>query len=329
MNKIVFCEECRNDVSYIVEEKEMIGTIRGKDYLYLGKEATCANCGSYVDVDEISEYNLKALYDVYRKENNIISLEKIREIPDKYAIGKRPLSILLGWGEHTFTRYCDGDMPTRQYSKILERLYEEPSFYLNILEENKELLPSFHAYKKSLKATNTLIDGAVKDEKMDMIVSYLLNQCEDITPLALQKTLYYVQGFYYAFYKKFLFNSDCEAWVHGPVYKDVYVKYADYHFDPISKAKNFDVSVFNAEEKVVLDSVVRNICCYSGKVLEEFTHNESPWLDTRMDLNNEQSSNRVIDKKLIGNYFLSVKQRYGMNVPKDIILYTKDIFESL
>ena len=45
---------------------------------------------------------------------------------------------------------------------------------------------------------------------------YLLYKCEDITPLALQKALYYVQGFYYAFEGRFLFDEDCEAWVHGP-----------------------------------------------------------------------------------------------------------------
>ena len=70
--RTVFCEECRNDVEYIVEEKEMVGTIRGTQYHYVGKEAKCAECGAYVDVEEISEANLKALYDVYRQENGIV-----------------------------------------------------------------------------------------------------------------------------------------------------------------------------------------------------------------------------------------------------------------
>jgi len=64
-------------------------------------------------------------------------LEKILEIPQKYNIGKRPISLLLGWGEMTFTRYCDGDMPTKQYSDVLQRIYDDPAFYLSLLEENK------------------------------------------------------------------------------------------------------------------------------------------------------------------------------------------------
>lgn len=45
-------------------------------------------CGVYVDVEDISEYNLKALYDVYSKEKVIVSLEKIQAISKRYAIGK-------------------------------------------------------------------------------------------------------------------------------------------------------------------------------------------------------------------------------------------------
>lgn len=328
--RVVFCEECRDEVSYTVEEKEMTGTIRGVQYHYVGREAKCANCGAYVDVEEISGSNLKALYDVYRKENGIVSLEKIRAIPERYDIGKRPLSILLGWGEHTFTRYADGDIPTRQYSETLNRLFDDPAYYLSILEENKGRLISQQTYEKSYKAVTALIgNNGMLDGKISEVVAYLLNQCEDITPLALQKSLYYIQGFFYAFFKQYIFVEDCEAWAHGPVYRDIYAKYSDYHFDPISKVESFDSSIFTAQEKAVLDSVIRNICCYSGKILEDFTHNESPWINTRGDLPDGASSNKIIDKQMIGDYFMKIKEQYGMNSPRDIQSYTKAVFASL
>ena len=113
--KKVFCEECRNDVDYVIATTPMTGSIREKEYSYIGKEAHCAECGSHIYVAEISDANLRALYDVYRQGNGIIALDQIREIPVKYAIGKRPLSLLLGWGEQTFSRYYDGDTPTKQY----------------------------------------------------------------------------------------------------------------------------------------------------------------------------------------------------------------------
>ncbi len=331
MNKgTVFCEECRKYTSYTVEEKEMSGTIRGSIYHYIGKEAKCTDCGAFVDVEEIGEANLKALYDVYRKENGIVSLEKIQSLSKRYDIGKRPLSILLGWGEHTFTRYADGDIPTREYSETLNRLFEDPEYYLKVLEENKERLSSRQTYEKSRKAVEALLsDTNASDEKISLVIAYLLNQCEDITPMALQKALYYIQGFFYAFYGKFIFEEDCEAWTHGPVYRDIYSRYADYRFDPISKIEAFDSSVFTTQEKAVIDSVIRYFCCYSGKVLEAFTHNESPWIDTRGDLPDGMGSERIMEKQIIGEYFVKIKEQYGMNSPRDIQRYAKDIFAGL
>lgn len=325
--KKVFCEECRNDVDYVVADAQMKGSIRGKKYSYVGKEAYCAECGSHIYVAEISDTNLRALYDVYRQANGIIALATIREIPMKYAIGKRPLSLLLGWGEQTFSRYYDGDMPTKQYSDILVRIYNEPLFYSELLESNKGQLKSSLAYEKSRRAVDALLSSDVPaDSKISLVIQYLLNQCEDITPLALQKALYYIQGFYYAFYQTFLFAEDCQAWVHGPVYRDIYFRYKDYQFDPIEKAENFDGDVFTSGEKAVYDSVIDNLCCYSGKVLERFTHNETPWLTTRGELPVTAPSDRIIKKELIGNYFSMVKAKYNMLGPSDIREYAQAMF---
>jgi uncharacterized phage-associated protein len=183
-------------------------------------------------------------------------------------------------------------------------------------------------YEKSKKATLELL-GRVQStkSKVDEVIDYLLYQCEDITPLALQKALYYVQGLYFVFMGNFLFEDDCEAWVHGPVYRDIYNRYSGYRFDPIASEKGFDVSVFTDEEKTIIDSVVQYFCCYSGKMLEYFTHSEMPWLKTRGDLPSEAHSNRIIRKEMIAEYFMAVKEKYKMLVPDDVANYAKVVFE--
>ena len=135
----------------------MVGKIKGAEYHYTGKEARCIGCNTQIYVSEINDSNLKALYDVYRKENGIVSLEVILAIPEKYAIGKRPFSLLLGWGEQSFSRYCDGDMPTKQYSEILTRIYEDPSYYAELLEAGKVNLKSQVSYEKSRKTVDELL----------------------------------------------------------------------------------------------------------------------------------------------------------------------------
>lgn len=323
--KKVFCEECRDDVDYSVVEKKLEGKIKNVEYTYIGHEAVCVECGSNLYVPEIIDSNLKSLYDVYRKENNIVSLDTILAIPEKYFIGKRPLSLLLGWGEQTFSRYIDGDIPTKQYSDILQQIYDNPSYYLEILESNKSNLPTVSAYEKSKNAVNRLLTEN-DTQKIDIVIQYLLSQCEDITPLALQKILYYIQGFYYAFYNNFIFEEDCEAWVHGPVYRDIYNRYSHYRFDHIKGDSKFDTVVFSTQEKAIIDSIIRHFACYSGKVLESFTHTELPWLLTRGDLPETESSDKVIEKNLIGDYFSKVKSKYEMLNPNDIMSYTQVMF---
>ena len=243
----VFCEECRSDVEFTVVNESMNGTVKGEKYTYLGKAAHCNDCGSEVYVSEVNDYNLRVLYDMYREKHSIISLDSVLKIPGKYAIGKRPISLLLGWGELTFSRYCDGDVPTKQYSDILQKIYADPEYYCKILEENKGNLKTESAYKKSRKAVDKLLNNIISEEsKIDFAIEYLLNQCEDITPLALQKALYYIQGFYYAFNRTFLFSEDCQAWIHGPVYRDIYFRYKDYKFDPIKFSNEVDDSIFSS-----------------------------------------------------------------------------------
>jgi len=150
-NNATFCENCRQDVSYSVTKKATVSSFKGEDVEFEETAALCNQCGSAVFVGDIMDSNLKALYDAYRVKHGIISLEQICEMPVKYSIGKRPLSLLFGWGELTFTRYCDGDMPTKQYADTLARAYNDPAYYLSILEDKKDIIKPL-TYKKSKSA---------------------------------------------------------------------------------------------------------------------------------------------------------------------------------
>ncbi len=325
-NKTTFCENCREDVNYSIKEERITQAFKGEDIQFATSVAFCDKCGSEVFVAELHDGNLVSLYDTYRLQSDIPTVDEIRVIPVKYAIGKRPLSLLLGWGELTFTRYCDGDMPTKQYAVILKRLYNEPEYFLSVLEEKKDVI-SASSYRKSKDAVKALLGLRRENEsKIERTVKYILSQCDDITNLALQKSLYFVQGFYAAFHDAFLFEEDCEAWVHGPVYREIYQRYAQYGFDAIGGEFGYDDYGFTSDEKVLIDSVIKCFCCYSGKTLERFTHVETPWLQTRGDLLPDVPSNRVIDKDLIGAYFTAVKNKYVMLTPADISAYSTDMF---
>ncbi len=53
----------------------------------------------------------------------------------------------------------------------------------------------------------------------------------------LQKLLYFIQGVYSALYGRPIFEEDCRAWVHGPVYPEVYELFRDFKYNPIDYAR--------------------------------------------------------------------------------------------
>ena len=112
----------------------------------IAKEAYCMN-GNEIFVSDIRDHNLAALDEAYIEKEGLISVPEIQLILDRYNIGKRPLSLLLGWGEGTLTRYLDGDIPTRQYSDTLKRLLDDSEYMKEVLEQNKDRITDV-AYRR-------------------------------------------------------------------------------------------------------------------------------------------------------------------------------------
>jgi putative zinc finger/helix-turn-helix YgiT family protein len=336
---MTYCETCHRSQPYRIERKTETITLKVTVCEFMADRPTCTVCGNEVYVGEIEDRNQKALYDAYRVKNDIISLERIQGIPEKYDIGKRPLSRALGLGELTYTRYLEGAIPNRANSDLLKRADEDPEFYLSLLESNREKLDSDAAFQKSMRAVHALIATANSDGKelfgsgivtkvgIARVADYLVKRTGDMSNMALQKALYYVQGFSYAFQDKPMFSEDCEAWIYGPVYRSVYNQFRLYGYDSIPSEGEPDVTGFSELERSIMDSVSQHFGCYTGNVLLRFTHNELPWMTSRNGLGVEEKSEAVIPKETIRAYFLSVKESFRMLNPGDISAYARHQFE--
>ena len=317
-----YCEHCDKDVECNIVEKYEVMNIFGSEASILTKRAYCPHCHNELWVGELHDFNLAQREAAWRRQNGYLSIQQLEELLTKYNIGKRPFSLALGLGEQTFTNYLNGNIPKKATQQLLSRVYNNPSFYLELVEQNKNLLNDV-TLKKTVSAAINLIN---RNEKslLFLYATYILAKCGDITPLQLQKMLYYTQACSIIFYNKFAFTDECEAWVHGPVYRNVYEKYKDYKYDAIPQP--LKVPELMSQETTILDLVIEYFGKYSGKVLENFTHKELPWLRAREGLSENESSNRIIDNNLIFSYFTDVKNKYNIVSLPDIQLYINNLW---
>jgi len=304
--------------------------VRGLEFEYSAERAYCNECGSEIFIPELHDQNLKKIDNVYREKAEIIKVSEINNIVNQYNTGKRPLSLLLGWGETTLTRYLDGDIPSKSYSETLKKVKVDYKYMRQLAKKNKDKV-SDKAYNSLMDEIQSLQQNDLKTErKIDNVIKYFLKKLGEITPLALQKLLYYSQGFYKTFYDDYLFDDDCEAWVHGPVYKDIYFKYRDFGYNPIEDGKlEFENLNLTEAEEELLDSIIDNFGCYSAKTLEKMTHSERPWRLTKKDFKSEEKSNEVIRKDLIEEYFKDVYEKYAMLNIEDISDYSEQLFNKI
>ena len=321
-----FCVECRKEVGYEFVEKKINHMIKEKNYEFKITTAVCKECGEEMDVEGIMDLNIKEIDEQYRKVENIVSIDDIKTLMDIYCIGKAPLSLALGFGEITITRYLLGQVPSIAYSDIMKQVLQHPDVMKECLNRNRDKIGET-AYKKSMNAANELSDLLNVSEKMLSTISYMFEKISEITPLALQKLLYYIQGLYMIKYNKPLFDEDCQAWIHGPVYKEVYDMFKSFQYNPIDD-KRFILlrdrfKELDNDEKEVIDLVVDTFGMYSGKVLEEITHKEKPWINARRGNYVYENSNEIINKSDIKDYFESVLNEFDINTHDGINKYIK------
>ena len=322
-----FCFGCRKETGYTIRREQSVYCIKGKEYAFNVLKAVCEECGEEVNLPGLMDSNAKLIDEQYRELENLVSIEDINTLMEVYNIGKAPLSLALGFGEITITRYLKGQYPSVEYSNIIRKALSDVDFMINCLENNKAKVGDT-AFKKSWSAAMNLKE-IVKSvsEKMLITISYIFEKTGEITPLALQKILYYIQGIFLVNYDRPLFSEECQAWVHGPVYEEVYDIFKGFKYNPIED-KRFVVfrdryRKLTDEEKEIIDMVINTFGMYSGKALESITHKEVPWADAYDGDNVCGYTNAPITKDAIRGYFKSISQDYDLRSEDGLKEYIK------
>lgn len=142
------------------------------------------------------------------------------------------------------------------------------------------------------------------------VADFILLKAKDscCTPKKLQKLLYYTQAWSLVLRdEKKLFDNDIEAWLHGPVIRDIYTKYRDYSYHCISKEKTILTDLDLQEDEIkLIENVWNAYGKYDADFLEMRTHIEDPWIEARKGVSEESSSKNIISIETMKCYYTKV-----------------------
>lgn len=303
-----YCYNCDELVEFIIQPKKQSIDIKGINIDFMAEVAFCKHCNEEIYINELEDKIVNTANEIYREKKNIIKISEIEFLLKKYQIGKKPLSKLLGWGESTISRYLDGLTPNIEYSNKLKSLFDSMKMK-DLLTKNKGSITEI-AFKKAINSISIPNEKSIN--KILQIADCFIKKSEEtITPLKLQKLLYYFHAWCLVFYKQ-IFEEEFEAWMYGPVLPTIYYYYKDYGSSSI-KSTNCCSTIEDKNILNLINAVYLAYGKYEAIFLKELTHKEKPWQETRGSMDEEERSNKIIENSSIKKYYLEEKERYKIN----------------
>lgn len=147
--------------------------------------------------------------------------------------------------------------------------------------------------------------------ELNQVINWFLSK-QSMSPKKLQKLLYYAYSWGLVFLnddkdnlENTLFDAEFEAWVHGPVIRKVYGRYASKGFQTIKKIelKNMELP---EDIEDILEQVYGAYGEFNGNQLESLTHSEQPWQEARQGLLPMDSSTKLLNKITIFNFYANM-----------------------
>ncbi len=161
----------------------------------------------------------------------------------------------------------------------------------------------------------------------------MLTKGLSVSPLKLQKLLYYQQSWHMVYFGKenTLFDEVPHAWINGPVYPVIYHEYKDKVPGMCDHLKIKDFVPEGSNTTVIINSLVtkmgltaeeielteRVIMLYGSKTQNQLiflTHSEKPWSEQRKGMSPYEYSDKEMSIDTMYNYY---KERYDHNRAKN------------
>lgn len=128
---------------------------------------------------------------------------------------------------------------------------------------------------------------------------------DSITPLKLQKLVYYAQAWHVTIFGTPLFGERVEAWSHGPVVRELWERFRGIGKDTSIPLEGMVIDRIELpfDTLRLLNEVNQIYGEHSGSYLEKLTHSEDPWINARGGIPFHQCSSAEITLNSMKSYY--------------------------
>lgn len=138
------------------------------------------------------------------------------------------------------------------------------------------------------------------------VAKYILSEIGEISTMKLQKLCYYSYVENLIKNNTPLFHEKFEAWVNGPVCRDLWNIHKGKFYITKSEIQNNLLSKTGLceDDKNIINNVIEEYSSLSGAQLSEKTHKEQPWIDAiRGDTASVKNTRHIISDDSIKKFY--------------------------
>ena len=315
-HRVHYCDHCDRYVKAFCGSIDETYPVRGENIMIQAKVAICKECNRPVFDEHLDEKNLQKAYDIYRRNNDILSPSDIRQIREQYGLSQRAFASLLGFGDVTIHRYETGALPDTTHNAIIRHLARKGNMKTWLQDRADDLPESLvKTVKENLEGTQCAAKEALLNlfdddaggpdhgyrrfslEKVAELCCYFAESVSDLWQTKLLKLLWYADFYHF---KKHAVSITGLKYVHlpfGPVpdnydallhllQMDGYIeKQPRFQYDlegeVIRAAQDHRPgSWLDEEEQATVRMVADHLASLTSRQISDKSHREPAWLET-------------------------------------------------